>query len=95
MTDKERKTKKEEIFHDLVKDAQRNEKAVGSVDSADMQALGNILKTRLKHANVHGVTAKELVQMQRVVASDTGADPTQAMREIKKQMENAKKRRRR
>lgn len=95
MTGRQRKAKKEEILHNLVKDAQRNEKPVGSVDSADMQALGNILKTRMNHVDIHGVTSKELIDLQRAVASDTGADPTQAMREIKQRMENAKKRRRR
>lgn len=92
MTDKQRNAAKDEIYHDLVKDVQKN---IGEVDASEVAALGTILKQKAAEKQIGGLTAGEVIRMQQVVLSDSGADPTKALQQIKERMDRERRRRRR
>lgn len=92
MTDKKRNQMKEEIFHDLVKDVQKNK---GEVDAADIGALATVLRRKAAAKGIHGLTAGEVIKMEQAVLSDTGADPTRALQQMKEKLDRVRGRRRR
>lgn len=90
MTDRQRKAAKEEIFHDLVKDVQKN---IGEVDASEVAALGTILEQKAAEKQIGGLTAGEVIRMQQAVLSDTGADPTRALQQMKEKLDRDRRQR--
>lgn len=78
----ERKTKekKEDVAHRLLTGLRKN---VGDVGAEDVAALNTIASQQLKYEGVNH-TPGDVIDVTRAVMSDSGADPTRAMQELKK-----------
>ena len=77
---KKKKEKMEGVTHRLLKSFQKN---VGEVGAEDVAALNTITAAQLKREGVT-VTPKDIIDTTRAVMSDSGADPTRAVEELKR-----------
>lgn len=89
MNDKQRKAAKEEALHELLKNRAHG---IGPVDAEDIAASAVVLKKQMAEKGIATTSPKELIEMQRALLSDSGADPTMAEQQIKAKIERDKSR---
>ena len=75
----------DEVKHKLLQNFRRD---VGEVDTSDMAALNTITKQQLKNESKgKPFTPGDIIDVTRAVMSDSGADPSLAMKELRERKE--------
>lgn len=69
----------DEVKHTMLKNFRKN---VGPVDTSDLAALNTITKAQLRGHSEKPYTPGDIIEITRSVMSDSGADPTLAIKEL-------------
>lgn len=70
----------DEVKHKLLQNFRKN---IGPVDVQDMAALNTIAKEQRRKQSDKPYSPGDVIDITRSVLSDSGADPTEAIRELK------------